>query len=273
MDNQKLFSMDDQQFFSKDDLIEKLKEIKKMGWIKTQRPGNDGAVGNTLEDLLGIAENNLPIPNAAEWELKAQRKNTASLTTLFHLEPSPQAAQIVSKILLPNYGWPHKEAGKKYKNGEKSFRSTTNAINYTDRGFKIIIDRDFEKVKFSFNPEKIDKNKHDGWVSDLKENFLIRELDPEPYWGFKDLMYKAGTKLKNAFYVLAENKYIEKDEYFYFSDVYILKEFSFDSFLKCLEEGCILIDYDARTGHNHGTKFRIKQNIWPKLYKSVEKII
>ncbi len=42
-----------------------------------------------LEDLLGIEENNLPIPNAAEWELKAQRANTSALTTLFHIEPQP----------------------------------------------------------------------------------------------------------------------------------------------------------------------------------------
>jgi hypothetical protein len=265
--------MDKEQFFSKEDLIKKLKEIKEMGWIKTKRPGNDGAVGNTLEDLLEITENNLPIPNAAEWELKAQRKSTTSLTTLFHLEPSPQAAKIVPQILLPKYGWPHKQAGKKYQIGEKSFRSTTNAINYTDRGFKILVDKDYKKVKFHFNPEKINREKHNEWITGLEDNFLIKEFDPEPYWGFKDLMYKAGTKLKNTFYVLAENKYIGKDEYFYFSDVYILKDFSFDDFIKCIEEGYILIDYDARTGHNHGTKFRIKQNIWPKLYKSVEKII
>jgi hypothetical protein len=44
-----------------------------MGWIPDNRPGNIGGVGNTLEDLLGIEENNLPILNASEWELKCQR--------------------------------------------------------------------------------------------------------------------------------------------------------------------------------------------------------
>lgn len=38
-------------------------------------------IGNALEDLLGLSENNLPIPNAAEWELKLQRLNSTSLTT------------------------------------------------------------------------------------------------------------------------------------------------------------------------------------------------
>src|SRR3972149_1764008 len=97
------------EVFSKVELIAKLKSICQSGWVKSVKsPGNDGAVGNTLEILLGIEENNLPIPNAAEWELKAQRKNTSSLTTLFHMEPSPQATQIVSSILLPKYGWAHK---------------------------------------------------------------------------------------------------------------------------------------------------------------------
>ena len=61
---------------TKEELIEKIKEIKSRGWIENYRRGNDGAVGNILEDLLGIPENNLPIPNAAEWELKSQRSNT-----------------------------------------------------------------------------------------------------------------------------------------------------------------------------------------------------
>lgn len=91
----------------------KLKEISKKGWIKNQRKGNSGGIGNTLEDLLGIEENNLPIPNAAEWELKAQRTNTTALTTLFHIEPSPRAVKFVPQILLPLYGWTHQEAGKK----------------------------------------------------------------------------------------------------------------------------------------------------------------
>lgn len=66
--------------YTKETLIEKLREIRKQGWIESARQGNAGGVGNTLEDLLGIEENNLPIPNAAEWELKCQRLQTTSLT-------------------------------------------------------------------------------------------------------------------------------------------------------------------------------------------------
>ncbi|MBQ6772934.1 MAG: hypothetical protein IJP48_02615 [Synergistaceae bacterium] len=54
--------------FTKRTLTAALEKIRNVGWIKSHRNiNNDGAVGNTLEDLLGISENNLPLPNAAEW--------------------------------------------------------------------------------------------------------------------------------------------------------------------------------------------------------------
>jgi hypothetical protein len=110
------------QIFSKEDLIRKLQGIRKRGFIPNARKGNAGGVGNTLEDLLGIQENNLPIPNAAEWELKCQRKDTTSLITLFHMEPSPRAMRFVPKIFLPSYGWRHELAGSDYPDHEMSFR-------------------------------------------------------------------------------------------------------------------------------------------------------
>jgi hypothetical protein len=73
------------KIYSKETLIEALNEVREMGWVLNARPGNAGGVGNTLEDFLGIQEDNLPIPNAAEWELKCQRISSAALTTLFHM--------------------------------------------------------------------------------------------------------------------------------------------------------------------------------------------
>ena len=92
------------KIYTKASLIEALTAIRDRGWIPTSRKNNDGGIGNTLEELLGIDENNLPLPNAAEWELKAQRKQTNALITLFHMEPSPRAFRFVSAILLPEFG-------------------------------------------------------------------------------------------------------------------------------------------------------------------------
>ena len=53
----------------------------------------------------------------------------------------------------------------------------------------------------------------------------------------------------------------------------MLQKFSFKGFLKALKEGKILVDFDARTGHNHGTKFRLRQDYLPMLYEKVTEII
>ncbi|MDP2364833.1 MAG: MvaI/BcnI family restriction endonuclease, partial [Ignavibacteria bacterium] len=162
------------KIFSKEQLIEELKKIKDSGWIKNARFGNVGGVGNTLEDLLGIKENNLPIPNAAEWELKTQRTKTTSLTTLFHMEPSPRALNFVSQILLPKYGWDHKEAGKKYPEGEMSFRQTISAAGNSDRGFIVVVNRKERKVLISFDANSVSE-KHKLWLSLVKKRIGLDE--------------------------------------------------------------------------------------------------
>jgi len=261
------------QTFTKEKLIEKLKKIAEAGWIENKRFGNQGGIGNTLEELLGIEENNLPIPNAAEWELKTQRKNSSALTTLFHCEPSPRALKFVPSILLPKYGWKHQEAGKKYPDTEMSFRQTIHGKAYSNRGFGVIIDKKNKKVLISFDKDQVGEA-HKDWLEEVQRKVGLGELNPQPYWGFDDLEHKAGTKLLNTFYVQAEVKRDKKTkkEYYHYSNVLMLQKFNFQGFLKCLEEGNILIDFDARTGHNHGTKFRLRQNHFPYLYKKVIKI-
>lgn len=258
--------------YTKPALIAKLKEISETGWIKNARHGNHGGIGNTLEDLLGITENNLPIPNAAEWELKAQRINSTSLTTLFHTEPSPRAVKFVPQVLLPLYGWAHSEAGKKYPEREMSFRQTIHGQSRSDRGFKVVIDRAEKKILISFDANGVDE-RHKDWLNQVKKRAGLGELSPQPYWGFDDLEHKAGTKLLNTFYVQAEVKTERKKEFYHYTKVMMLQKFSFEGFLKALEEGKILVDFDARTGHNHGTKFRMRQDCLPMLYEKVTVII
>lgn len=52
----------------------------------------------------------------------------------------------------------------------------------------------------------------------------------------------------------------------------MLADFKGEYFIKAIEDGFILIDFDARTGHNHGTKFRLKQENLPLLYSQRTKI-
>ena len=262
---------------SKEELIQDFKEIYAQGWIENKRGNNDGAVGNTLEDLLHIPENNLPIPNAAEWELKAQRSNTTSLLTLFHMEPSPRALKVVNNILLPKYGWPSKQAGSRYNEDERSFRATLSTSAFSSRGFKVVVNDSERKVEIMFDSSKVIKDNTD-WLQNI--NTLvgnINDFEIRPYWGFDDLFHKAGTKLINCFYVRADVKRERignKNKVFFLYD-YVLKLSHFDQnrFIDAIRNGKVFFDFDARTHHNHGTKIRIHYNDIPLLYRNTEVVI
>ncbi|MBI2310281.1 MvaI/BcnI restriction endonuclease family protein [Candidatus Collierbacteria bacterium] len=257
--------------YTKQELIDKLISITEIGWVKSGRHGNAGGVGNTLEDLLEIKENNLPIPNAAEWELKCHRIGSSSLTTLFHMEPSPRSLNIVPSILLPKYGWRHKLANDKYSEDEMSFRLTINALGRSDRGFTVVINNAERKVMISFDSKSVDI-RHSKWLKSVEKRVGLGELNPQPYWGFDDLFHKAGTKLLNCFYVEAQSKIEDGIEYFKYEKIKMLSKFSLEKLIQAIIDGLILVDFDARTGHNHGTKFRFKLNRIGELYEN-EKVV
>lgn len=259
------------KIFTKESLVAELLEIQARGWVRSVRPVNAGGIGNTLETLLGIEENNLPIPNAAEWELKCQRADTNSLLTLMHTEPSPIALKFVVSILLPKYGWAHQRAGTDYGKNEMSFRQTISGRERSDRGFKVVVDRKTRRVLISFDPAAVN-SRHKEWLKSVAAQTPLGELNPQPYWGFDDLYAKARSKLHNCFYVLAETKKINDIEHFKYTKIMMLHNFRLEPFLQGLEEGQVLVDFDARTGHNHGTKFRIRQKAIPQMYAHVLEI-
>jgi len=80
-------------------LIKKLKKIKSMGFVKTHR-AHDTGIGKTLEDLLGVKENNFRLPDIGTIELKAKRLDYASMLTLATKSPEPRG---VNRILFENY--------------------------------------------------------------------------------------------------------------------------------------------------------------------------
>ena len=108
----------------------------------------------------------------------------------------------------------------------------------------------------------------DSWLAEVQRNKGLGELDPQPYWGFQDLEHKMGSKLKNTFLVNAQKRRINGIEHFWFHEAWMLAGFDFSNFLDALRRGVAYIDFDARTGHNHGTKFRIKAAEMHSLYAS-----
>lgn len=259
---------DSQKLWTKELLISELVSISEMGFVPSVKGGskNDGAVGNTLETLLGIEENNLALPNAAEWELKAQRRGTSSRLSLCHMEPSPRTLRFVPKTLLPIYGWTHEGAGSNYPDSEMSFRMTIQGNQPTSRGFGVVIDREQERICITYNPNLVTPENH-AWRDRIAKEVGSGGLSVTPYWGFADLGHKMATKLGNTFLVVADGRKVAGKEEFHFNEAWQLRGFDFNLFLKALEDGRAVVEFDARTGHNHGTKFRTSRSEIKTLYK------
>ena len=68
------------------------------------------------------------------------------------------------------------------------------------------------------------------------------------------------------------HKFFKRTEFFKYENIWVLSNFTLDKFIRAIELGDILIDFDARTGHNHGTKFRLRNNRLPELYENVLKL-
>ncbi|MBI4297496.1 MAG: MvaI/BcnI restriction endonuclease family protein [Chloroflexi bacterium] len=252
---------------TKEQMVKALKSIQSRNWIRSIRPLNSGGIGNTLDSLLGLPENNLPIADTAQWELKTHRVDSSALLTLFHMEPEPRSHKIVVNLLLPQYGWPDQHGRPQ----ELSFRQTLQATRPTDRGFGISVDRGNERVIVYFDARKVQPNQAD-WLQNVKSRIGLDPLAPQPYWSFRSLFLKASTKLLNSFYILAETKKQMKEEYFRIQSLHVLQGFDIDRFVLAIETGNLFIDFDARTHHNHGTKFRLKQDSIPSLYRYVDKV-
>ena len=178
---------------------------------------------------------------------------------------SSRAFKFVPSILLPDFGWSHSRAGDKYPATEKSFRQTIHACAYSSRGFRIVVDRKARKVLMVFDADHIDTKLHAAW-----KHTCPKKLCPYPYWGFDDLFHKAATKLHHCFLVKAASKIEQGMLYFHYQDIYVLKGFHQDKWLDAIEKGQVYVDVDARSGHNHGTKFRIRRDQLIDLYAEVK---
>jgi len=230
------------------ELIERLKKIKGMGYVKTHRTGPTG-IGKTLEDLLGIEENNIPGPNAAMIELKSARKNSTSMLTLFTKSPLPKKA---NSVLLERYGYKARESGG------LDLHTTVNALTYNTlrgkTGFKIEVNEDKVELIAGFSSQ--------GGLSRHLSEGSEKEKEVLGYWDRATLQAYFERKLLKLLYVKAECKDSGSDEKFWFNEAWLLSGFNFENFVTLLKRGDISVDvrigqYPNGRPHDHGTAFRV----------------
>ncbi len=259
-----------------EDLLKKMREIMHK-WHQGTRPGNDGEAGNTLEDLLGIPENNFKIPDFGDIEIKSQKfEGRSNLLTLFHKEPEPKAS--VPK-LLKGMGWRHEKAGTEYPEDEMSFRSTTYGHRYSDRGLTIRVDHD--RYNLIYDPKQVNRNKPDttgvfptygDWADDIEQRSpQYRDIFPV-YYNVPEIMTTFKEKLNHTLLVFRKTrKTAGKSEYRY-EEAFLMDEVRVEQIGPLIEQGILVIDFDARTHHNHGTKYRIKKSDAHQLFTNFQAI-
>lgn len=230
-----------------DQLIKKLSEIKSEGFIKTHR-AHDTGIGKTLEDLIGIQENNLRLPDVGEIELKSKRINSQSMLTIATKAPQPRG---INRILFERY---------KYKDIEGCYclHSTVYGSRYNPQGFRIV-----------FRNDKLELQN--------RENI-------EAYWPitiFEDVLKSKSDKIVLVF-AETEGEKGREDEKFHFIEAHLLSNLNINKFKNAIEEDKLKIDIrigffksGKREGkyHDHGTGFRINKRDILYLYDNFEQII
>ncbi len=231
-----------------EDFKKELKKLKDKGFIESLRSSDTG-IGYTLECCLEIKENNIPLADlGSDIELKAFRKNSASLLTLFTCEPKPKGGGR-DKILLEKFGY--KRQGNPR---QKELYCTINSSTFNPQSLKLEVEKD--RINVVSNKEKID-------IYWLREDLKARFLQKVP----KLIVVKADARIK-------ENG----REEFNFNEAYFLKGFSFESFRNMIANDSITVDFrmhlrENGSVRNHGTAFRIRKSKLEKCFQDLIRLV
>jgi hypothetical protein len=219
----------------------KLAKIKAMSYVKSLRNGPTG-IGKTLETLLDIDENNIPLPDFGEIELKATRTNSQSMITLFTFNNKAWKMDPLKAV---------KQYGSKDKNGRLGLYYTM-SIKPNGAGLFLHVDDD---------------------------NVEVRHIDGTVVvsWQLKSIEEKFEEKVKSVLLVKAKSEMRGDDEYFHYDRAKLLTGGTTKEILKSkFEDEQLLVDlrlHDKGTmARNHGTGFRVYERDLEDLYEKVEEI-
>jgi hypothetical protein len=247
------------------EFVERIKQIKEMGFVESNRSGDTG-IGKTLEDLLGISENNIAGPDFDIYELKSGRKDSSSMLTLFTKAPMPKGA---NKTLLETFGY------------EKRTKQNLNQLHVTD-----YMDVQVHEHMGSTEEKELHVTVDSKYVNSVGLKLEIRDYrvyignskNVIAYYDKSTLREAFEKKYKKLILVLASSKKESGKERFWFNEAYLLEGFSFERFTELVKEGVIKLDlrighYPDGRPHDHGTGFRVLPKDRPKCFEKIVRII
>jgi len=232
---------------SLDELRNKLIGIRNQGYIRTHRPDDTG-IGKTLEDELGIKENNISLPDVGDIELKSKRIESDSMLTLATKAPKPTGT---NRILYNTYKYPDID-------GEFSLHSTLYGSRLNPQGFQLLL---------------------------TNEKLILDNINKiEAYWPITIFDDVLKSKSDRILLVFAETKGKRKtvSEHFHYIEAHLLSGLNFAKFKAAIENDKLKIDIRIgvfKSGkykgkyHDHGTGFRISKGDFLQLFDDYQQII
>jgi MvaI/BcnI restriction endonuclease family len=250
-----------------DEFMVKLRQLSESGYVATHRPGDTG-VGKTLEDLVGIAENNIAGPDFEIYELKAARKDSNSMLTLFTKSPEPQGA---NSLLLSIFGYARRDNEAHLVTQlppDPAGLPASLPTADSDKELHVTVEYGRENsvgLKLAFDSRKLIIDNDRGVPAYYTQEYLRKAFEA-----------KYGHKL---IYVLADRrKPAGQREEFWYSEAWLLAGFGFEGFVNLVKSRIVRLDIrmghfsDGRP-HDHGTGFRVFPKDLPKCFSAVVRIL
>jgi hypothetical protein len=224
--------------FTIEEFQQKFDEIKKLGWIKTKRKGNTG-IGQTLEQLLGLNENNFALPDLGTAELKSHRIGSPSMVTLFTFDRNAWKMSPLEAI---------RKYGTRDANGRLGLYFTlSNKPNGS--GLYLRIEQETISVRHTSGVKVAE------WSTGILAQRFVQKMSP------------------GLVVVYAQSEMRDGVEWLKYERAQLLTEPSPEKFLEQLKLGNVLVDlrlHDRGTSaRNHGTGFRTREDKIPLLFKRV----
>ena len=224
-----------------DQFKEAFLRVKNKGFVRTARGGPTG-IGHTLQELLGLKEDNLALPDISFAELKAHRIGSSSMITLFTFNRK---------------AWKMKplEAIRKYGTRDKNDRlGLYFTMTRTPNSTGLFLHTDKTAVSVRHISGKI-----------------IAE------WNLEELAQQFIKKIPAMILVGAFSEMRDGREWFHYTRARILSGTSKETLLNQIMSDNVVVDlrlHDKGTSaRNHGTGFRAHDDKLPLLFNQVKDII
>lgn len=225
-----------------EELLFKLRAISAKGFVPALLQA-DTSIGRTLEKLLGIEMNSSRTPDYKGIELKSARENKGTRKGLFAKTPNWELSKFKNRNeILDAFGYWEKGVFRLY-----------NTIRATGRNKQgLILRTDYEK-DFLF------------------ENSDRKEIGDFLTWELSVLRNALAEKHKETFWVKAQSKIENEEEYFLFKSVEHTKSPLLNQFGLLIDLGHITLDYPIKRLANgsvidKGCNFKLKPTALSMLF-------